>query len=90
MIQIQLPVTNCPRCRKQLPAQICVERASGSLICGFCALRMGRAGQGAGISPVYPPAGWAGTGLSEPLDPFDAIALLVRFGAVVIEDEAER
>jgi hypothetical protein len=39
-----------------------------------------------------PPAGWPGwrgTGFAAPLDPVDAIALLVRIGAAVIGTELE-
>ncbi len=82
-MKIQLGVIYCATCRTQLVSHICAITGTDDLICIFCAQGMADAGRE--ISPVYPPTGWGGMGLAEPLDPVDAIALLVRNGATIIE-----
>jgi hypothetical protein len=82
-MQIQLGVIYCGQCRTQLVSHICTISGTDKLVCIFCAQEI--ADTGRAISPVYPPTGWGGMGLAEALDPIDAIALLVRNGATIIE-----
>jgi hypothetical protein len=82
-MELQLGVIYCGQCRTQLVNHICAISGTDELVCIFCAQEMADAGRE--ISPVYPPTGWGGMGFAETLDHVDAIALLVRNGATIIE-----
>lgn len=86
-MNVQLGIIYCGICRTQLATHICAIRGTDELICPFCAGEKARAGNGKEIVPVYPSTGWGGMGFSDPLTPFDAIALLVRNGATILEHE---
>jgi hypothetical protein len=83
-MNVQLPVIFC-RCGSQLATHILIT-GTDELVCVFCARNEAKAGHGHTITPVYPSTGWRGMGFAPALDPIDAIALLVRNGATIIEN----
>jgi hypothetical protein len=85
LLSVKLPVIYCAECATQLATHVCLITGTETLICAFCAAARNRAGNGATVTPVYPPTGWRGLGYAPPLDPIDAIALLVRQGATVLD-----
>jgi hypothetical protein len=84
VVNVQLPVIYC-RCGSQLVSHICAVAGSDELVCIFCARDAARAGSGNTITPVYPLTGWGGMGFAPVLDAVDAVALLVRNGAAIID-----
>lgn len=84
---IKLSVIFCSGCATQLVSHICAIVGTDDLICIFCARDKKRAGLGLTVAPVYPVTGWAGMGFAPALDPVDGIALLVRRGAQIVDDQ---
>ncbi|MFC5238060.1 hypothetical protein [Pseudonocardia zijingensis] len=80
-MRAKLPIIYCPDCRTQLVNHLYVDLHTDTLLCLFCA----RNRPTGTVAPLNASEGEFVTGERAPLNPADAITLLRRLGAAVVE-----
>lgn len=85
-LRVELPVLYCPGvgewCGWQLVNYVYVQDAGAELVCLWCAQKA-PAGT---VAPLNPAESGAVEDEAPALDPVDAVALLVRLGATILDD----
>lgn len=84
-VRVRLPVLYCsePGCGTQLVNGLFNVVGTDTLVCLFCAVARDRAGRGATVAALDAESAGFLSSPAPALDPFDAVALLVRRGGSI-------